>query len=151
MREMTLKKAPVLSLALLLVSALTIGCGARSSLRIGWLESGGPRHKTARYRTFSGVERASFRVEEGQTVEIDYEINVEKGTLTLSVTDPDGEIVWEETFEEAVGDGGEPELSFRGEHALEPVAQTGRYKLRIEGDRTGGSFDLSWEVRQPHS
>ena len=144
---MRIRNAILLTTALLVVAGLFVGCGARSSLRIGWLESGRPGHVTARYRTFSGVERKSFRAKKNEAVEIDYEVEVEKGTLTLSVVDPDGETVWEETFEETQGDGGASRTSFSGDYALEPVPQAGRYKLRIEGDQTGGRFDVSWDVR----
>ena len=92
------------------------------------------------------MERKSFRVKANQAVEIDYEVSVEKGTLTLSLINPDGETVWEETFEEAEGDGGEPKNSFSGDYELEAVPKTGRYGLHIEGDQTGGSFDVSWQV-----
>jgi hypothetical protein len=79
-------------------------------------------------------------------VTIDYEVMVRKRTLTLSLIDPDGETVWEETFDEAEEEGGEAEIAYSGDYELAPAPQGGRYKLRIEGDRTGGSYDVSWSV-----
>ena len=139
------RRAVWLTTALLAAFGLLVGCG-RTQLRIGWLEAGGPGHRTAQYRTFSGVERVRFRAGANETVTIDYEITVEKGSLTLSLVGPDGETVWEETFEEREGEGSESSESYSGEHALDPVPQSGRYTLRIEGDRTGGRFDVSWQV-----
>jgi hypothetical protein len=130
----------LLAAVFLLATSLVVGCRARSSVRIGWRENSGLKHTTARYASFSGVERKSFRLEAGQTLAIDYDVEVEKGTMTLSWVDPDGETLWEETFEEGAAD----------EVALS-ASQSGRHKLLIEGRNTGGSFDLSWRVRDAGS
>lgn len=131
---MRMRRAILLTTALLTVVGLAIGCG-RSSLKVGWRETSGLRHKTARYSSFSGVERASFRAQADETIELDYEVDVEKGTLALSLIDPDGEPLWEETFEDEATD----TLRLN-------APQSGRYQLRIEGDSTGGGFDVSWRV-----
>lgn len=131
---MRVRPAIVVAVSLLTVVGLMVGCG-RSDLRVGWLETSGLRHKTARYRSFDGLERASFRAQSGETIELDYEVEVERGTLTLTLTDPDGEPLWEETFQEDAAD------------ALRLSApQSGRYRLRIEGDSTQGAFDISWQT-----
>jgi hypothetical protein len=124
----------VLAVSLLTVAGLVVGCG-RSSLRIGWRETSGLRHKTARYRSFDGLERASFRARSSESVELDYEVEVEEGTLTLTLTGPDGTTLWEETFEEDAAD----VLRLN-------ASQSGRYQLRIEGDSTRGAFDVSWRT-----
>jgi methionine-rich copper-binding protein CopC len=134
---MRMRRATLLAVALLTVAGLTVGCG-RSSLKIGWRETSGLRHKTARNSSFSGVERASFRAQADETVELDYEVEVEKGTLALSLMDPEGEPLWEETFQEDAAD----VLSFS-------APQSGRYELRIEGSSTEGAFDVSWRVGEP--
>ena len=131
---MRIRRAMVLAVSLLTVVALMIGCG-RSSLRIGWRETSGLRHKTARYRSFDGLERASFRTQAGESIELDYEVEVDEGTLTLALLSPDGEQVWEETFEEDATD--TVRLS---------APESGRYRLWIEGESTQGAFDVSWRT-----
>jgi hypothetical protein len=131
---MRIRRTIVVAAVLLMAARLVVGCG-RSSLRIGWRETSGLRHRTARYRSFDGLERASFRAQSGETIELDYEVEVEEGTLTLALTAPDGEPLWEETFERDAAD------------VLRLSApQSGRYQLRIEGNSTRGAFDVSWQT-----
>jgi hypothetical protein len=131
---MRIRRATILGIALLMVVALMVGCG-RSSLRIGWRETSGLRHRTARYRSFDGLERASFRAQSGGSIEIDYEVEVEEGTLTLTLSDSDGDPLWEEVFREDAA------------NVLRMSApQDGRYRLRIEGNSTRGAFDVSWQT-----
>ena len=131
---MRIRRTKMAAVVLFVVVGLVAGCG-RSSLRIGWRETTGLRHRTARYRSFDGVERASFRVRSGDTIEVDYEVEVDEGTLTLGLTDPDGEPLWEETFQENAAD--VLRLNAR---------RDGRYRIRIEGDSTRGAFDVSWQT-----
>jgi len=125
----------LVAVLVLTMGSMLVGCGARSSLRIGWLEAGGPGHKEARYRLFSGLERASFRAQAGETIGLDYDVDVEKGTLAMTLIDPDGDALWARTFEEDVED------SVRID-----VPQDGRFRLRIEGESTGGGFKIAWRV-----
>lgn len=131
---MRVRRTMILAVWLLTLVGLMIGCG-RSSLRVGWRETSGLRHKTARYRSFDGLERASFRAQAGESIELEYEVEVEEGMLTLTLTDPDGEPLWEETFEQDAAD------------VLRLSApRDGRYRLRIEGNSTRGAFNVSWQV-----
>jgi hypothetical protein len=131
---MRTRRALIVGVVVLALGGILVGCG-RSSVRIGWRETSGLRHKTARYRSFDGMERSSFRARSGDTIEVDYEVEVEEGTLTLTLTDPDGEALWEETFQENAAD------------VLRLSApRDGRYRLRIKGDSTQGAFDVSWQT-----
>ena len=135
MRLMRMKRTLLLTMALLVVSGVLAGCGGRSTLKIGWRGSDARRRKWANYVSFSGVERASFRAQAGEVIRLDYDVEVEKGSLTIQLLDPDGEAAWEKTFEEGDAD----EVVVR-------VSQNGRYRLHIEGNETGGSYDVSWEI-----
>lgn len=132
---MRFRRALWLSVALLMLAGLVIGCEGGRTVKIGFRGSDTRRQKTARYVRFSGVERKSLRLEEGQTVRFEYDVEVDEGTLTLSLIDPDGETAWERTFEEAGAD--EVEIS---------ASQSGRYRLRIRGEATRGSYDVSWRI-----
>ena len=121
------------ALALLLMISLLVGCGS-STVKVGWVGSSDSGHIGYRYTTFDGVERKTFRAEAGQTMTFDYDVTVEKGALVLKVGDPD-KVLWEETFREDAAD-----------TITLTVPQNGLYTIRIEGQATGGSFDLSWSV-----
>ena len=128
-----MRKATLLALALLLMTSLLAGCGS-STVKVNWVGSSGPGQMGYRYTTFDGVERKTFRAEAGQTMTFDYDVTVEKGALVLKVGDPD-KVLWEETFREDAAD-----------TITLTAPQNGLYTIRIEGQATGGSFDLSWSV-----
>jgi hypothetical protein len=62
---------------------------------------------------------------------------VEKGTLSIQLVAPGGESLWEETFDHS-----------REASATVTAPADGLYALRIEGEQTGGGFDISWNVRE---
>jgi plastocyanin len=125
-------KARSFLLVLLTISAMLAGCTGMS-VRLGWHGSSSAASKSARYETFTGVERATIRAEAGQTITLTYDGEVNKGTLALALDAPDGTTLWEETFEEDAAD-----------TVTLTAPDGGRYTLRVTGDDTGGSFDISW-------
>jgi len=125
------------SLALVLATTLLAGCGSSRGIRIGWRESSGLNHKNAKYASFQGVERKTLRAQEGQTITLDYDVTVEKGTLVLAIVDPDGESLWEKPFRE---DGSDT--------VALTASRQGVYTIHIEGEDTSGSFDLSWSLSE---
>lgn len=122
------------ALASLLMTSLLAGCGS-STVKIGWVGSSGPGRMGYRYTTFDGVERKMFRSEADQAITLDYDVTVEKGALVLKVVAPDGEGLWEETFREDASD-----------TVTLMAPQNGLCTIRVEGQATGGGFDLSWSV-----
>jgi hypothetical protein len=131
---MRIGKIALVSLALLVVGSVMVGCG-RSNLRIGWRETNLPGQRSARYRSFDGLEQASFRAEAGEEVVLDYSVEVREGGLVVSLLDPDGNRMWSETFREDAAD------------VLRLAAPDGgRYRVRIEGVSTQGGFDIAWRV-----
>lgn len=125
----------LVALALIVLSTVLVGCGG-SSLKIGWLALGGRQRKRAQYVTFDGTESKSFRVEAGQTVELACDVSVEKGSLSVTLLSPDGKSLWQESF-----------LEDREAFVTVTATETGLHILRIEGQETGGSFDISWRLK----
>ena len=78
---------------------------------------------------------AAFGAQAGETIGLDYDVDVEKGTLAMTLIDPDGDTLWARTFEEDVEDSVQIE-----------VPEGGRFRLRIEGESTGGAFKIAWRV-----
>ncbi len=118
----------------LLLASLLAACG-RSTVEIGMMETTLPGSWEASYRTFSGTKRSTFGADAGETLVLDYEVAVDKGTLSLRVENPDGEDLWDLSLEESEADTVELSLD-----------EDGRYTIVVEGDATGGGFDLSWEL-----
>ncbi len=123
-------------LTLLFSALLLVGCGS-SSIKIRWRESSGLKHTRANYASFEGVEKKKFRAKDGEIIALEGEVTVEKGTLTIKLVAPDDKILWEETYRQ------DDDLSINV-----TVSEKGFYTLRIEGDETGGGFDLSWDVNE---
>ena len=128
-----MRKATLLALVLLPMISLLAGCGS-STVKVEWVGSSGPGYVGYRYTTFTGVERKTFRAEAGQTMTLGYDVTVEKGALVLKVDDPD-KVLWEETFREGAAD-----------TITLTAPQDGLYTIYVEGQATGGSFDISWSV-----
>lgn len=125
-------------LAVLLISMTAlVGCSnARSSIRIGWVSiNSGADQKVARYATFTGRESALVRLTPGQTLNLDYVTEVNKGALSIAVLNPNNQVIWEVFLEAGRNDS--VELN---------AEQGGTYELVIEGQNTSGRFDVSWDV-----
>ena len=118
----------------ILVAVFLVGCSS-PSIKIGWSETSGISHKNAHYKTFNGSEYYKICVLEGQTVTVDYKVNVEKGTLTMALDESNGSSNWQETFDQDASDA----------FALK-AANSGCYDLQVTGTKTGGSFDISWKI-----
>lgn len=106
-----------------------------TTIRLGWLESNLSGHFSASYVTFTGRESRWVQANAGETLALTYDVEVTKGTLAIKVEAPDDRVLWDGSFSEDVQ--GSVEL------ALE---QDGRHSIVVDGDSTGGSFRLSWEL-----
>jgi len=124
----------VLTLVLLVVIGLLTGCG-KSSLEIGMVETNLPGRWEASYTTFTGTKTDKIRADAGQALILEYEVNVDKGDLSIEVNHQDAGALWDVVLQEDVED-----------TVVLALEQDGPYAITIEGDNTGGSFDLSWEL-----
>ena len=100
------------------------------------VETNLPGRWEANYRTFTGTKLDTIRADAGQTLHLEYEVTVDKGDLGVEIVGQEDEILWGMSFKEDAEDIVELGLE-----------QDGLYTIAIEGDNTGGSFDLSWELR----
>lgn len=122
-----------LILIVLVIGLLLTGCSPTT--RIAWRGSSIGDEMSYRYFSFSGSERTTVQAEAQQELKLDYNVGVNKGTLTVRLLDPDRQILWEETFiQDDVGD-----------HSFGPT-EDGTYEIIVEGDSTGGHFAISWQV-----
>lgn len=130
----TIRKA-VWILTAVILGGFLIGCG-RTTFRLGWLESNRPGRFSASYVTFTGSESRWLQVDAGDRLVLTYDVEVAKGRLALKIEAPDDRILWWRSFSD--------DAQGSAELALE---QGGRHSIVSDGDRTGGSFRLSWALQ----
>lgn len=121
---------------ILVMGLVLIGCTGRTTLKRGWVETSGFSHLNVRYNYFDGIESRSFRAGEGEDIDLQAEVDVEEGTLTIRLLDPNGDSIWEESTSEDA----QFSLSVEAE-------RKGRYKLVMEGETAEGGFELDWEIK----
>jgi methionine-rich copper-binding protein CopC len=115
--------------------ALVIGgCGFTCR---GCVEHATPGHVDYRYHFFNGPFNRTVNASAGETLTVDYAAIVEEGTLDMRVVNPDGDAVWQETFDT----GADVTSSTKVD-----IQQNGRYRLVVDGHDTRGSFQIDWQV-----
>ncbi len=118
-------------LSLLLVVLLS-SC---SKTQVGWVEMNYGNDFQASYQFFDGKETEKIKIDAGDNFSLTYDVDVDDGALTLEFSDPDGNVVWEETFLEDAED------------TYDFIPQkSGRFTLTVSGDQTEGGFDLTWDI-----
>ena len=130
-----MRRNMLLTLLVVLLGTVLLGCSATSSLKRGWVETSGLSHTNVRYNYFDGVERMSFRAEKGDKIQLDFDLQVEEGSLAINLEDPDGDQVWSMTYQEDAE-----------ESASLNAPENGRYYLRVEGKATEGGYEIDWDV-----
>jgi hypothetical protein len=122
-----------LTVSLLLAGLLT-GCGY-GRVTIGMVENHLPGRWKASYTTLTGTKEDTVRADAGQTLTVDYDVKVDKGTLSLQASERGNPALWKVSLQEDAKDAVELSLE-----------QGGLYTIAIDGTDAGGSFDLSWEL-----
>lgn len=128
------RTAICLALSILFFSLLT-ACG-QSSLEVGMMETNLPGRWEARYVTFTGTKVDTIRAQAGQTLILEYNVEVDKGDLSIEVDRHEREAIWDVSLQEDADDTVQIALD-----------QDGPYTIVVEGDNAGGSFEFSWELK----
>lgn len=124
------RKGLAVILLIVLISTLAFtGC----TRKLMWVGNSGKDHIDATYKQFTGTEKKTIRLSEGDTLVIDYQSVVTEGALVLAITDPEGN----EVVSLTTGSEGTERLQ---------AGEGGKYTLWIKGDKTGGSFSINWSV-----
>jgi hypothetical protein len=125
-------------IVLLMVAAgLIAGCGwtGWTGIKLGFQESERQGHWDLHYGTFTAREVNTFSADAGDTLVLDYKVNVDKGELALSVENPDGAAIFDLVLAEDARD-----------VVRLQIEQSGRYTIVVAGKDTGGSTELDWDV-----
>ena len=139
--EMNTNKSHIyLLFTILIIGTLLSGCDFSTKIKIGEVRLGmfgdhQDSHLYYSYRTFTGVESDRIQAEKGQTIAFSYQVSIDKGSLIIEWQDPQGEVLWHQVYESDA------------QNALEiPVETAGTHTIIIQGNDTGGSFEVSWQV-----
>jgi hypothetical protein len=125
--------------AIALFGSLAVsGCNARSSSEFNWglWSRGGMRASVSGTRTDSDYR--ATRAKEGEVLVIDYDIEVDRGALVVSVSRPllaGGKTVWWQQFEH--GKKGQKRIA---------IEQSGSYEVWVMQKRFGGRYDIKWDT-----
>jgi hypothetical protein len=128
-----MKKAAPLILVILSLSLALTSCVRK----VGWVGINYGGKLKASYQLFDGPQTSTVSLDAGEQVALTYAVEVDSGSLTLTLTDPDREVIWQEVFER---DGS-------GEFAFE-AGLDGRYALTTDGQETQGGFDIHWYIEE---
>jgi len=125
-----------LGIVLFLVLAVLISaCSTASSKRMGWVCVNDSNELDCSFELFSGQEAEKIKLEEGQTLDIAYEVEVESGELWIGLVDPDDVAVWEVDLSQTVSD-----------TVSVPVEASGNYHMVVEGMDAKGAFNITWDI-----
>jgi hypothetical protein len=124
-----MKKIALLTsfMILILLTACTI--------KVGWVSINFGNRFSASYQRFNGKQMDSIRMEPSETLTLNYEIEVNKGALSLQIINPQGDLIWVEKFIEDA----KSNFIFTSETG-------GVYKVIVLGEQTGGSYKLDWVI-----
>jgi len=84
---------------------------------------------------FDGSKKYTVRAKSGQTLTLEYDVTLDKGTMDLQIKNADGDVVWETSIDDAATD--TADLS---------IEKSGNYQIVLKGDDMGGEYDVSWDV-----
>lgn len=128
-----MKKLTRLTLLILSLSLMLTACVRK----VGWVGMNYGGKMKASYQLYDGPQTNTVSLEAGEQITLKYDVVIEAGSLTLTLTDPDQEIFWQEEFDS----------SDSGAFIFE-AGQDGRYTLTTDGHKTQGSFDITWDSEE---
>ena len=131
---MSWKKGKIIVVILFVTVGFLSACRS-TTIKIGWVCVNDKNELDCRYNEFSGKEIKSIKVNEGETLEFSFDIEVQEGELAIKILDPSENTVWEKEFIQSVSEG----------DAI-TATESGRYRLVVEGLETAGAFIITWQV-----
>jgi hypothetical protein len=124
----------ILTLLLSLVALVAPACSS-SQVRVGFVGSQFGNRMDFDYDLFSGQEQKTLNLDQDQVLDLNFDIQVDDGSLTLQLIDEDGNVSWEESFLD--DSSGSVDLQ---------IDDDGLYEISINGQKTKGGFEIDWEL-----
>lgn len=95
-----------------------------------------PKSISCESTLFNGSKKYTVRAQSGQTLTLDYDVMLDKGTMDIQIKNADGDVIWETAIDDAATD-----------TADLPIEKDGKYQVVLKGDDMGGEYDVSWDVK----
>lgn len=128
------KKADIKRILLIGIPMLLLAIGMKmldDEARILWFERNGTNYTRAQFYLFSGEKERAFSVKEDEEVCIEWEPELKKGRLLLSV----------DTLAESI-------VAERADTFTFSAPEKGQIKLHVKGEEARGSFEVRWSIEQ---
>ncbi len=128
------KKADIKRILLIGIPMLLLALGIKmldDEARILWFERNGTNYTRAQFYLFSGEKDRAFSVNEDEEVRIEWEPELKKGRLLLSV----------DTLGDPIEAEGADTITFS-------APENGQVKLHVKGEAARGSFEVRWSIEQ---
>lgn len=122
-----------LILFLTLIVLIILAACSSSNVKIGFVGTDQDGLIDYQFVSFSGHEKQAIVLEEGDNLVINYEIDIEKGSLEITLLDIDKNPIKTIFTDECISD----RIEFNCE-------ESGRYILDVKGNKAKGSFKITW-------
>ncbi|MTI47365.1 hypothetical protein [Sporosalibacterium faouarense] len=122
-----------LLILIIIFSMIFAGCSSFSGFKIKSYGNSTSNSMKYTYGYLNGEYKVSFYIKKDVTIEVDYDIEVEKGNLVLKLIDSDGNEIW--TVKANEDKKGKKQFKFD---------ESGRYKIIVDGNKTKGSFNVKY-------
>jgi hypothetical protein len=113
------------------------GCD-KSRISVGMIGNKMPSRISYHFHLFSGQKNGTVKVKNEQIINIEYEVEINDGSLSIGLQNPSKEIIWESNFTEGHSETNTVEVT---------ADKEGKYKIIIKGQKAKGSFNVSWKVK----
>jgi len=89
-----MKHSKLRILIFVIVALILASCSLNSTVKVGFVQSSSSNGAEANYFTFNGKERYSIRAKQGDELRIMFDFEVDRGTLTVQLVSPNGDVLW---------------------------------------------------------
>lgn len=108
-----------------------------ADVRVGFVGTSMPGHMIASYQYLDDTIDSQVTAQMGEMLVMTHELQVEQGTLSLEVQNPQGATI-KRIERKAPGEA-------NGQTNID-IPQDGTYRLLVQGDETRGAYDIRWNV-----
>ena len=124
----------MIGMMVVLMACLTACSYGDTQVRLGWVETPCSSGIEARFDRFDGKELRSISLDVGDQLRIDFQTELESGSLDVQMLDPEGQMVDGSRFDRS----GNARITITAE-------DEGNYRLQIVGEDASGEFGVHWE------
>jgi methionine-rich copper-binding protein CopC len=128
--------AAILILGTLFING-TFNVQRMTDVRVGFVGTSIPGHMVASYQYLDDTIDSQVTAETGEMLVMTHELQVEQGTLSLEVQNPQGATI-KRIERKAPGEA-------NGQTNID-IPQDGTYRLLVQGKETRGAYDIRWNV-----